>query len=105
MCLSLPLLVDTVIFCLVGDVNRLNQQLTESMDVSVCGMDSGRKLLQISLECVESMPVDYFSVLDYTGRGVAGRLNPTAGICGSDRRSDAVVLTDIPCSAGRKNAE
>ena len=67
-------------------------------------MNSGRKLLQIRLECVEIAPVDYFPVLDDTERSFAGRLDPAAGVCRSDRRSDTVVLACVPYGAGRENA-
>lgn len=68
-------------------------------------MYSGRKLFQVRLECVEIVSVDYFSVLDDAERSFAGRLNPATGVCRSDGRCDAVVLTGIPCGAGRENAE
>ena len=67
-------------------------------------MNPGRKLLQIRLECVEIAPVDYFPVLDDTERSFAGRLDPAAGVCRSDRRSDTVVLACVPCGAGREDA-
>ena len=68
-------------------------------------MYSGRKLFQVRLECVEIVSVDYLSVLDDAERSFAGRLNPATGVCRSDGRCDAVVLTGIPYGAGRENAE
>ena len=41
---------DTDYVCLDQKKDRLNQQLTERMDVSVCGQYPGRKLFQARLE-------------------------------------------------------
>ena len=76
------------------------------MDVSLFRMHPGRKLFQRSPECLIIVSADYFPVPDEKERSFGGRLNPpVAGVCRSDRRCDAVVLSGVSRGAGRKNGE
>ena len=69
-------------------------------------MHPGRKLFQRSPECLIIVSADYFPVPDEKERSFGGRLNPSvAGVCGSYRRCDAVVLSGVSRGAGRKNGE
>ena len=60
----------------------LNQQLTDGVDISFCGMYPGRELFQLRPECVEVVFVYCLSVLDDSERIFVGRLSPAAGVCG-----------------------
>ena len=49
---------------MVEDGKRLNQQMTNGMDVSTMGIDSGLELKNGRLECIKSVPVKDLAVLD-----------------------------------------